>query len=363
MRKVIMGTVLALSLAFAGTAQADTNVQSLTGDWRTTNSTVTKVADGVHFGTYADGSALSGSLIYENETLRGLKLKDVKDLSYTFNYKEAGTTVGAAPYLRIFLDSDNDGFYDSDVDFEPSFCGTVIPEQKTQKHQMVGNSVRYNDDGCGDPGATEPGNQPWDNVVANHGDERIVFIAVSQGFSTGKDVSALLKQITFNGEKFNFDVPPADGQDGQKGAKGDTGAQGATGLQGPKGDQGPAGPVVVSNADASVVAGGPQRGSVSIASRALTVSKTGKVRVNVDCFDGGLCQGRVLLRSGSKIVGRGTFIVRGGDTAKVSVRLSKRALERVRSGSLKNVRVHVSSRDLADRPAKAARTLRIAAQG
>ena len=52
MRKFMTaGTALALSLAFAAAAQADTNVQSLTGDWSANNSTVAKTADGVHFGT------------------------------------------------------------------------------------------------------------------------------------------------------------------------------------------------------------------------------------------------------------------------------------------------------------------------
>jgi hypothetical protein len=70
LRKSIItaGTALSLSLAVAGTAQADTNVQSLTGDWSASNSTVTKVADGVHFGIYADGGANGGSVIYQART-------------------------------------------------------------------------------------------------------------------------------------------------------------------------------------------------------------------------------------------------------------------------------------------------------
>ena len=56
MRKsIIPGAAIVASLAFAGIAHADTNVQSLTGDWSTSNSTVAKTADGVHFGTYVDG--------------------------------------------------------------------------------------------------------------------------------------------------------------------------------------------------------------------------------------------------------------------------------------------------------------------
>ena len=66
MRKFMTaGTALALTLAFAATAQADTNVQSLTGDWSASNSTVAKTADGVHFGTYANGGVVGGSVIYK----------------------------------------------------------------------------------------------------------------------------------------------------------------------------------------------------------------------------------------------------------------------------------------------------------
>jgi hypothetical protein len=112
-----------------------------------------------------------------------------------------------------------------------------------------------------------------------------------------------------------------------------------------------------------VVAGGPQRGSVSIASRSLTVSKNGKVRVKIDSSGAGLYRGHVLLRSGGKIVGRGQFTVRGGDTAKVSVRLSKRALQQVQAGSLKKVRAYVFSGDTTAHAAESTRTLRITAQG
>ena len=104
MQKIIIGAALALSLAAAGTAQAHTNVQSLSGDWKASNSTVVKTADGVHFGTYADGGAIGGSLMYKGAN--GLKLSEVHDYSFTFNYKQAGNLSGATPYARIFLDTD-----------------------------------------------------------------------------------------------------------------------------------------------------------------------------------------------------------------------------------------------------------------
>jgi hypothetical protein len=153
------------------------------------------------------------------------------------------------------------------------------------------------------------------------------------------------------------------GPAGPEGPAGPGGPQGATGPHGPRGDQGPAGSAASNASAAVVVAGGPQRGSVSIASRRLAVSQSGKVRVKVDSSGAGLHRGRVLLRSGGKIVGRGKFTVRGGDTAKVSVRVSKRALQQVQAGSLKKVRAYVFSGDTTAHAAESTRTLSISARG
>jgi hypothetical protein len=235
MRKTLSSIAVAgvAILAATGTAQAATTpVQSLSGAFTASNSTVVKTPDGVHFGTYADGGANGGSLVWTGAN--GLKLKDVKDFSYTSNYKQAGETTGAAPYARIFLDSGQD------VILDPSYCATQTPAQAVDNtHQMVGDSVRYGDDGCGDPNeGGEAGNQSWADVVAHHGDERIVKVAVTQGWSTGADVSAMLRQITFNGTTYAFDVAPADGQAGAAALNGRNGAPGLNGATGAAGQNG-----------------------------------------------------------------------------------------------------------------------------
>jgi len=235
MRKTLSSIAVAgvAVLAVALTAQAATTpVQSLSGEFTASNSTVVKTPDGVHFGTYADGGANGGSLVWTGAN--GLKLKDVKDFSYTSNYKQAGETTGAAPYARIFLDSGQD------VILDPSYCATQTPAQAIDKtYQMVGDSVRYGDDGCGDPNeGGEAGNQSWADVVAHHGDERIVKVAVTQGWSTGADVSAMLRQITFNGTTYAFDVAPADGQAGAAALNGRNGAPGLNGATGAAGQNG-----------------------------------------------------------------------------------------------------------------------------
>lgn len=238
MRKIIMGAAAMAALALPGTAAAATvPVQSLSGAFSASNSTVTKTPDGVHFGTYADGGALGGSLTYSG--MNGQPLSAVTDFGYTFTYRQAGNTSGAAPYARIFLDADGNGEVDNDVILDPSMCATQTPNQAEElTFQMVGNSVRYSDDGCD---GVAPDQQPWADVVAAHGDEAIVGMLITQGFSTGTDVSALLRNITVNGTTYAFNVPPADGQDGAPGLPGAAGPQGAAGNTGVTGATGAAG--------------------------------------------------------------------------------------------------------------------------
>ena len=231
MQKLIMGATLALSLAVAASAQAHTNVQSLSGDWKASNSTVVKTADGVHFGTYADGGAIGGSLMYKGAN--GLELSQVDDYSFTFNYKQAGNLSGAAPYARIFLDTNHDGATDADVILDPSLGGLVTPVQGAdQTFGTDDDSVRYGDD------AGESAQKTWAAVKAAHPDDEITNVLVSQGYSMGTDVSAMVKSITFNGQQFDFDAAPVDGAAGRQGPKGDTGTAGVDGLNGKNGTNG-----------------------------------------------------------------------------------------------------------------------------
>jgi hypothetical protein len=150
----------------------------------------------------------------------------------------------------------------------------------------------------------------------------------------------------------------ATGPQGHTGPKGPAGPQGPTGphgpagvpgATGPQGEQGPAGPSAVV-------------GKVAIANSHLRVSERGEARVKLASAAGaGLYEGRVLLRAGSKQVGRGKFNVRAGKTTRVNVRLTKRALRRVKSGSLKRVHAYAFSRDLAGHAVEAARTLSVRA--
>ena len=114
----------------------------------------------MHFGTYADGGAVGGSVMYKGAN--GLTLSQVSGYSFTFNYKQAGNLSGAAPYARIFLDTDDDGTADADVILDPSLGGLVTPVQGVdQTFGTADDSVRYDDD----LGAS--GQLTWADVVGS----------------------------------------------------------------------------------------------------------------------------------------------------------------------------------------------------
>jgi hypothetical protein len=84
MRKILMLTVVCALLAPAAAEAATVPVQSLNGDFAASNSTVTKTPDGVHFGPYANGGAVGGTLIYNGVNGRTLsQLTDSRTRSPT----------------------------------------------------------------------------------------------------------------------------------------------------------------------------------------------------------------------------------------------------------------------------------------
>jgi len=231
LRKLIVGAAVALPLAFAGTAQADTDVPSLTGDWSVSNSSVEQVDEGVRFGPYADGGAAGGTLLYKGGN--GLKLSEVGNFSFTFSYNQRENWSGAVPYGRIWLDTNENGVWDAGADkaimFDPSKGGAFGTLSQGIDHSFgtSDNSVRFDDDsGIG-------GQRKWDDIVAAHGGEDVVMVGVTAGFTGSTNVSAMLKKLTFNGETFSFATPPADGKNGTNGTNGKDGAAGPAGEDGP----------------------------------------------------------------------------------------------------------------------------------
>jgi hypothetical protein len=219
--------MLAAAIALCAPAAANAAtvpVQQLNGAFGASNSTVIKTPDGVHFGTYTDGGALGGSLVYHG--LNGHTLGELTRFGYTFTYREQGATTGAAPYMRVFLDEDpavdtgttgdpdldaalgyNDGVPDNDIDhdvvLDPGENGTNVPPQATDVTVSTDDTtVRFDDDAGAGP------QSDYADVLAANGGLTIVDVLVSQGFSTGVDVSGLVRNMTLNGTTFAFDVPP-----------------------------------------------------------------------------------------------------------------------------------------------------------
>lgn len=242
----IIIAALVVVFCMVGTAGAATvPVTNLTGSFHATNSTVTLTPDGVHFGTYANGGALGGTLITHDYD--GLTLADLTDVGYTFNYRvgDQPEHYTAAPYLRVFLDT-GEGL--ASVVLDPGYCTQEdVPQSEDLSYQMVGNDrLRYNDDGCDSADNIDT----WDNIAAAHGDLPIAGILVTQGNSVGHDVSAMLRSVSINGDTFAFGAPQAGpvgpqgpaGENGAPGEQGSTGAAGTNGANGAPGIAGLAGP-------------------------------------------------------------------------------------------------------------------------
>jgi hypothetical protein len=179
----------------------------------------------VHFGTYVDAGAVGGTLIYNG--INGTRVSALSEFGYTFTYRQATDTTGAAPYARVFIDadpatdSDRDGNaandIDHDIDLDPSMagatpapggvCPAVEPPQATElTFNMSTHLVRFDDDQGADCANSV---MTFAQAKAAAGPTAVVSsLNVTQGFSTGQDVSALVRNITVNGTTFAFDVPP-----------------------------------------------------------------------------------------------------------------------------------------------------------
>ena len=165
----------------------------LSGDFSGTNASVATTLDGVQFGPYADGGRAGGSVRYDGAD--GLTLGDISELAYKIMHSTSDDNAISAPYLRIFLNNDND-----DVIFDPTQCATTVPDEDTfQTFEVTTGSVRYDDDACGGSGQ-----QSWATVKAAHANEVISGIYVTTGFAGGADLSAILRSLSVNGQTFTF---------------------------------------------------------------------------------------------------------------------------------------------------------------
>jgi hypothetical protein len=179
------------------------------------NTTVTQTADGIAFGPYADGGAAGGSIEFTG--LNGMTLADVRSLVFQARYTADGDSGGlAAPYLRVFLNDDAvDAIFSPNSQPDPD-----ISEGPFHTWVTTSGVWRYDDD-CGDgrldstqvdgcdgtTGDVSPyglAGAPYSEVQGDHGDEVVSGIYISQGFSGGTNIAALLREWQINETNYSF---------------------------------------------------------------------------------------------------------------------------------------------------------------
>lgn len=165
-----------------------------TKGFKSTGSIVENTADGVTFGPYTDGGADGGSIC--TTSMNGQPFSDVKHLAFEARYTADNNTGGVGvPYLRVFLNSNND-----DAIFSPN---TQSPDPDTQQgpfHTWVATagSWRYDDD---------PGNgpdSPFATIQSAHASEKISKICISVGNTAGNNLSGLLRTWEVNTKDYSF---------------------------------------------------------------------------------------------------------------------------------------------------------------
>lgn len=196
--------------AGAGNTTVGSSSDAATQGFTTSNPTVSFTSTGAKFGPYADNNS-GGSVIFRGANIQGKTLKDIAQLAYTTSYTHdfnAGPDNGDAPYLRVFIDNDGDGFTgasdDHDVIFSPSTqpgaCAGPLPARVPSQCNSSGRSisydvdaglVRYDDDGGNNPDIS------FAQLIADHGNDKIESIRVSTGFSLPGTKSGLLSSLSF----------------------------------------------------------------------------------------------------------------------------------------------------------------------
>jgi hypothetical protein len=157
-----------------------------------TNKSVGTTVHGVEFGPYADGGTAGGSVYFAG--MNGMKLKDIKQLSYKALWNNVEKNDVGVPYLRVFLKDDT-----ADVIFSPNTQPTK-DDAPGEFHtwDVTAGTVRYDDDKGNGP------DQPWDDVLAAHGEDMISGIYVSAGFTAGTNLTTTLRNLTINGAAYTF---------------------------------------------------------------------------------------------------------------------------------------------------------------
>ncbi len=181
----------------AGTGRPGTNVTEIVAPWEASNPSVVMTPDGVTFGPYVDGRSSGGSVRYHG--LDGQPFEAFTNLAYKMRYRDDEGELlepGASPYARVFM---QDGRGDQhDVIFTPgSQAYPGLGPGPVQEWVATSGMWRYDDD-------SGSGGVPIADLQAEHGDEVITKVTITLGFTSGTNLTGLLRWWQINGVTYTF---------------------------------------------------------------------------------------------------------------------------------------------------------------
>ena len=186
----------------SGSGETVVSVLGSTQPWDATNASVSLTPDGVEYGPYAAGGATGGS-VCSNNLLKNQPFTAVRSLSYYMRYMADDNTSGVgSPYLRVYFNSTDSNGDQNRAIFSPNTQAPdgYFPEGPLVEYVATQGSWRWQDDGGSNPGAEAP----FATIVAAHAAETIDTICISDGFSAGTNLKALLRWVEVNGKTYVF---------------------------------------------------------------------------------------------------------------------------------------------------------------
>jgi hypothetical protein len=181
-------------------------VTELSGDWQASNPSVNMSPDGVVFGPYEDGSAAAGSIRFLG--LNGQPFSVVNNLSYNMRFTDEKDKSDGCPYLRVFMKDESGNDHDAictgngDVLGDLMKNGASLGPGPFQEYVASSGSWRYDSDDGSD---SEFGRGvSLKTIQDKYGDQVITRIAITLGWSSGVNLTGLLRWMQINGNRYTF---------------------------------------------------------------------------------------------------------------------------------------------------------------
>jgi hypothetical protein len=167
-----------------------------TSPWQPSNPNAVLTPDGVTFGPYADGASDGSSLRYLG--LNGQPFTAVTNLAYNIRYRsdDEQATQGHAPYCRVFTTDSNGDQHDA-VFTPGSQIYQGLGPGPMQEFVATAGMWRWDDD-------SGTGGVPLTDLQAQYGDQLIVKITITVGFTAGVNLVGLLRWWQINGDHLVF---------------------------------------------------------------------------------------------------------------------------------------------------------------